>query len=502
MQTDLFIDTHGKRKNLNLRFHREATKRYHVKDLDSLVADDFQILKSMITHHQNRQVPRLKELYDYAKANNHTVLDGKRRKESDMADNRAVHNFGAIVSTFKQGFLTGVPIKVEYEEPTGSADEQSPNDIALDKMAVENDFNDLNRDLIQDLSKVGRAYDIVYRNTKDQTRVRQLDPLETFVIYDMSLSQHSVAAVRYYNGNPHGEEQLLVVLYTDDHVITYDASDGSYIEIDREPHSFGDVQITEYLNNKDGMGDYEAVLSLIDLYDAGQSDTANYMTDLSDAILAIFGVIEQPEGMTKNEQLEYAKSMRQARMMFFKPPTDSDGKAAGDVDAKYLYKQYDVAGTEAYKDRIENAIHKFTNTPDLTDDNFAGNQSGEAMKYKMFGLEQEGDNTKSRFSKSLKRRYELIATVGELASELMDFDINKLKITFTPNLPKSLSDMIKNFVDLNGEVSNETAMRITNIVDDVPTEIEKLEKEDGKETEFQRRLRERERLTDSDLAGE
>ena len=30
----------------------------------------------------------------------------------------------------------------------------------------------------------------------------------------------------------------------------------------------------------------------------------------------------------------------------------------------------------------------FTNTPDMTDENFSGNQSGEAMKYKLFGLEQ------------------------------------------------------------------------------------------------------------------
>ena len=30
----------------------------------------------------------------------------------------------------------------------------------------------------------------------------------------------------------------------------------------------------------------------------------------------------------------------------------------------------------------------FTNTPDMSDEQFAGQTSGEAMKYKLFGLEQ------------------------------------------------------------------------------------------------------------------
>ena len=32
-------------------------------------------------------------------------------------------------------------------------------------------------------------------------------------------------------------------------------------------------------------------------------------------------------------------------------------------------------------------IHKFAQIPNLTDESFAGNVSGEAMKYKLMGLE-------------------------------------------------------------------------------------------------------------------
>lgn len=43
------------------------------------------------------------------------------------------------------------------------------------------------------------------------------------------------------------------------------------------------------------MSGYEDVIPLIDLYDAAQSDTANYMTDLNEATLVITGEFEPEE---------------------------------------------------------------------------------------------------------------------------------------------------------------------------------------------------------------
>ncbi len=42
------------------------------------------------------------------------------------------------------------------------------------------------------------------------------------------------------------------------------------------------MPIIEYLNDQFKQGDFENVISLIDLYDQAQSDTANYMTDLNE----------------------------------------------------------------------------------------------------------------------------------------------------------------------------------------------------------------------------
>ena len=141
---------------------------------------------------------------------------------------------------------------------------------------------------------------------------------------------------------------------------------------------------------------------------------------MADAILAIYGDLALPKGMD-------ASDMKRTRLMQLKPPKSADGKE-GTVKAEYLTKSYDVSGVEAYKTRLNRDIHIFTNTPDMSDTNFSGNTSGEALKYKLFGLDQDRVDTQSQFTQGLKRRYRLAARIGSLVNEFKDFDESLLKI--------------------------------------------------------------------------
>ena len=469
---ETFVDSTGKSKTLTLRFHRESRMRYRINNVEELFENEYKVLREFLEHHKSTQRPRIQELYDYSEGNNHTISIQQRRSEQDMADTRIIHNFGKSISVFKQGYLVGKPIQVEYED----GEENSSTDEILKEIAKINSFHDLNRMLVLDLSKVGRAYDLVYRSMDDVTKVKRLDPLNTFVIYDNTLEDKMLAGVRYYSVGLSDNKKHFIDVYIMDVIYKLQMIEGIITKLAIEPHMFNDVPITEYLNTAEGMGDYESELSLIDSYDAVQSDTANYMTDTSDAILAIFGQVAFPDDVLgdNKKQIEYMRKMRRARLLQLKPHVDING-TEGKVDAKYLYKQYDVNGVESYKKRIVNDIHKYTNTPDMTDTNFSGVQSGEAMKYKLFGLEQARVDTQSLFEKSLKRRYQLIANIGDYVKELTDFDISKLKITFNPNLPKALEETINAFKSLGGMVTNETAMRLTGIVDDPKKEQELLD---------------------------
>ena len=111
MERTLFTDSTGQDRVLNLRFHRGSRIRYRADSLEELMTGNWELLKHFINHHKLRQAPRIQELMDYARGENHDVLKSGRRKDKEMADKRAVHNYGRMISKFKTGYLAGNPIR-------------------------------------------------------------------------------------------------------------------------------------------------------------------------------------------------------------------------------------------------------------------------------------------------------------------------------------------------------------------------------------------------------
>src|SRR5690625_5005464 len=438
-----------------MRFSEESNIHYRISSLDALTNE---VLADFIQQHQDNQRPRLKVLQDYYKGNNTHVLRDERRKEKHLADNRATNGFAEYVSGFIQGYLVGIPIKTNYPDET--IEEQIRE---INRM---NDADEHNSELVLDQSIYGRAYELLYRNSNDETRFTASSVLETFVIYDDTVEMRSIAAVRYIFNN--FTEKTTVHLDTVGEVVTYSLDDENELNaIDLINDMFGDVTILEYANNKFRLGDFERVLSLIDLYAEAQSDTANYMTDFNDAYLKILGNLKL--------DVEDAEKMKEKRIIFLETELDGDGKATN-ADADYIYKKYDVEGTEKYKDRVKNDIHMFTHTPNMDDESFAGTQSGEALKYKLFGLEQKRATKERLFKKSLRDRYRLINNILNIASE-GGFDVNEIGITFTPNLPKSLKEEIEAFTKLGGDLSDETKLSLLSIVENPQEELERMNEE-------------------------
>lgn len=455
------IDEARVRGSYGVRFTKEARQHYTHSDLEKLLENPEQ-LSDMIQHHKEKQVPRLDALDDYYEGGNVGILQENRRIEKHLADHRASHNFAEYVSQFIQGYMVGIPISVQHEKD--AANEK------LNDLNTEADADAHNSDLILDLSIYGRAYELLHRNYEDQIRMSLLSPLETFVIYSDTVDRQPLAGIRHYKPVG-GDKTLKVEVYTANRIYRYHAKDLHSVQLEFEgvqDHYFGGVPIIEYSNNRFRQGDFEKVIPLIDLYDAAQSDTANYMTDLNDAMLVIKGNLEL--------DVEEAKNMKSANLLFLQAEVNASGQA-GQADAGYIYKQYDVTGVEKYKERIENDIHKFTNTPDMNDDKFGGNQTGVAMVYKLFGLEQKRAIKERLFKRSMMQRYRLINNIMKTAAEGA-FDPAELTITFTPNLPEDISEKLATFIDAGGQLSQETLLKlISSLVPDAKKELDRLEAE-------------------------
>lgn len=455
--------------NVNyVTFPIETNLHYRFSSAEELL-EDLETLAAMIQDHNEVQVPRLQVLDEYSKARNTNILRNQRRKEKEKANHRAAHNFGKVICRFDVGYNTGNPIKVK------AANED--NQKVIDEFNANNDIDGLNSELWLDIDKYGRAYEIHYRDEDDMDYVDLANVFETFVVYDTTIKRDPILAVSYpkaqFNKNA-DKTRILPVVYTADETIYFQETKidaVKLIEDHRESHAHKEVPVVEHASDRFRMGIYEDVLSLNDLYDSAQSDTANYMTDLNDALLVISGDIEAA-GLTADD----AAKQKEANMLLLESGVDMNGNKTS-VTAGYIYKQYDVQGVEAHKDRIKKNIYEIAMVPNLTDENFSGNVSGEAMKYKLFGFQQMTATKQRLFKKALMRRYRLLFNLKQEVSEVTNADLKGMEITFTPNLPKAILEELKALVDSGVEFSQETLLGLASFIENVRDEIDRIDKE-------------------------
>lgn len=462
------------KKVQDILYNEEANKVFQYTSIEDLLEDPDKLL-GMINEHEEFQVPRLKILNDYFLGNNWAILNRDDRK-NNKADHRATHNFARYISQFIQGYMTGVPVKVDTNEYSdhvnGELEEEVPTPLLddINELNDKNEADSLNSELSLDLSKYGRAYELVYRDVEDNDRLVLLDVMKTFTIHDVGFFGRPIGAV-YYDDDPREDGDRLVILYSETKRYDIRVSGENMVVEEEQAHFYDEVPIIEYSNNRFRQGDYETVIPLIDLYDSAQSDTANYMTDFNDAILAFSGNLDG--GGLDTQQIQDLLDMG---LLFLGDGVNADGSRSP-LSAEYLIKQYDVNGTEAYKKRLEEDIHKFSNTPNLNDTSFGGQQTGVAMKYKLFGLEQSRAIKEQLFKKGLAKRYRLINSLRRYLRESNYDYIDEISFTFTANLPESEEAELQAFYLAGGKLSNETLLSTLSFVDDPKEEQKRIEAE-------------------------
>lgn len=453
-------------KSFQQLYGPETNYSYRADSAEEILGDQRKLI-TMILNHYQVQCPRLAALDDYMKARNDGIYDDdSRRVEEGRADHRVAHNFAKVINVFDVGYNTGIPIKKV-------SDIEQVNEI-IAEYDKENDIEALDSELWRDMKKYGRAYELQYRNEKDQAISALSNVFETFVCYGTDVERTPLFAVRYPRYRIGAQELVKVSVYTDTEIISYKACEMAALKLEeesREPHEWGEVPVTEYSPDRYRMGGYEDVIPQIDAYDAAQSDTANYMTDLNEATLVITGDLNLQKYSVRD-----MVEMKKANLLLLSDGINPDGSRS-QTDAKYVYKQYDVTGAEAYKDRLQKDIHKISMVPDLTDEAFSGTQSGEAMKYKLFGFQQIAKSGQRGFKKGLMRRYRLLMNIKHFVNEADNADLGNFVITFTPNLPKAVLDELKTLVESGAEFSQETLLGLASFVDDIKAELERIQKE-------------------------
>lgn len=462
-------------------------------------------LKNFVGTHRAEQLDRLKELKRYYLAdNNIKYRDEKSDKYS--ADNRIASDWAKYITVFEQGYMLGNP--VEYKN------ENAEIQALIDNFSKQNNEQEHNVAIKTDLAIYGRAYELLntFQDVDGSVWVKlyRMNPEQTFVIYDDSYEQRSLMAVNYYSisyGNGHKRD--FVKVYTDDAIYEYvdDNQEADTLRLkETSEHFFNGVPVNEFSNNTDRTGAFEAVLDSIDAYDLSQSELANFQQDSNEALLVISGnpftgvddkdFLEDGR-INPNGRLAVSQSFKKAKILVL-----DDNPIPGDSSpsAHYLVKTYDTAGAEAYKERLVNDILRFTFTPDTTDNNFGGVQSGEAMKYKMMAADNYRGKQELLFEKGLMRRLRLAINIWKIkGNDSGNYAlINETDIVFTPNLPQNNNEMVAIVKNLYGVVSEQTIVEILERVTGVnaETELKRLKEDTEKALEMLPRITQENEVAD------
>lgn len=422
-----------------------------------------QIIATFIQRHATRDSSHLKLLYEYY-IGKQAILD--RTKDDDkLANERLVINHASYIADFTSGYFLGTP--VTYSDPGDKSDPPKIQPI-LDVLKKA-DSATQDSDLALDGAIFGRSYEYIYMSTDERPtpKLARVSPLNAFVVYDDTVEQNPVFGVFYYptftpSGEPIGFKGT-VCNSAETWDIVLDLGYTIKNESEHVIHPFGKVPLDEIYNDGQRFGDFERVLTLIDAYNLLQSDRVNDKEQFVEALLVIKGQIL---GDTADEENAAYEAIKEKRVMML------DHEA----DAAFLTRQFDESSVEVLKNSIVTDIHKISCVPDMSDQQFAGNVSGVAMKYKLLGLEQRTKTKQRFFTEGLRYRLECIANALTVQGAAA-FDLENVEITFTRSLPPNEQELAQAVTMLQGIVSNKTLLSLLPFVTDADTEVEAVEQE-------------------------
>lgn len=380
---------------------------------------------------------------------NHNILNKQPRQFGP--DNKLVANLPHYIVDTYNGFFTGIPPKVTLDDKETNSLLQEWND--------ENSLQDKLSEISKQADIFGRSLAFVYQDEDSQTRIAYSSPLNSFMVYDDTVSRQPLAFVRYWK-NTDGIQVGMV--YYSDKTISFEGSKFG----DEMLNPYKMVPAVEFYGNEERQGVFDNVKTLIDELDRVLSQKANQVEYFDNAYLKILGVDLDQDGDGKPD------ADLIGNQMIYSPDAD-----ATNATVDFISKPDGDNMQEHIIDRLVSMIYQISMVANLNDEAFAGNSSGVALQYKLLPMRNMAANKERKFRQALRRLYRIVFSVGTVLPEVHSEDWKELVFTFKRNLPDDISNDADIAQRLQGMVSQETLLSILPFVNDPQEEIKRINKE-------------------------
>lgn len=252
-----------------------------------------------------------------------------------------------------------------------------------------------------------------------------LDNRECIAVWDGSLKPKLEKFLRFWCKKEDGEDKEYLDVYYPKLSEQYRKEKDSWIRNEKGDslYPFNRVPVIPF---RTSMGDqplFEAQKPIIDAFDKLVSQTQNEV-DRYNALITLF-----PGGVTK----DFIEKLTELAKPYIDNLDDYDPAKW----PKYLEKN--LSGVDAFyqaqADRLERLFHKTIKVPDMSDKEFAGNQSGVAIAYKLIGFEFLVAEIEIYFRQGLEKRKDFYFDIIRATKPDIDPAGYEQRITMNRNIP-------------------------------------------------------------------
>ena len=449
-------------------------------------------LNDLVDAHTRKIAPKYRK-YQNLYEGKHKILN-KKPKDKNKPNNRLVNDFYGQTIDNTVGYFLGNPVILNYTEPKEEkpAVEVEPVDVGVDMeeledtevqdfidyLMVDNDMEDVIIEWGKEAMIKGLSHLLVYQNEESKTKVMRLSPEDVILVYKNSSTKELQYAIRLYDIDTEDTDKTThyAEVYSVGKMELFKSVEtstapqrgkgrefASYEFVSEESIIYSRIPIVTMYNNEEQMSDLEKIKTLVEDYDKVLSDVSDEFSVFRNAYLMLKNMIVGENGKKQLKEEGIIEVMENG-------------------DVKFITKQIQTEALENHLNRLENNIYKFSQVPNLSDENFAGNISGVAIRFKLFGLETKCIIKERKMEKAL-RDFVRVLAVPIRVSTGHEVDIVNLKVEFTRNVPNNLTELVDTVTKLNGTVDKETLLSLLPFIDNPKEVLEKLEAENKKQKE-------------------
>lgn len=396
----------------------------------------------------NANKNKFKTMYDYYNADTDAIQNGQSVTES--SNNKVKCNF--IKKFIKEEVSYILGNKVKYISKLGNKELINEINLGLAHWSEKHDQNLCRQALIY-----GTAYELYFIDSDGLFNSRIISPQNGYCLLD---NHGNIKLFLHFFKLQLDDTQYLDV-YNSNSINHYSLSENIPTSLGSDTHIFGQTPVGYCSLSEEQNYDtlYNDLKGLQDVYQTNLSDITNEISEFRNANLTFTGC-----------KLDGGQLNDMKKLGIINLP-DKDSKA------EWLIKNINDTFVQNTLKTVEDKIYQISshiNHNDIAQNNI----SSLALRARLISLENKCKLNIAAIADTIKTRIKFLLIYINV-SKSQKYDYRDIKAKFTSTITQDDLMMAKTISEMSGKISIETALAQMSFIDNVPEEIQKLQKQNS-----------------------